>query len=403
MVLLYEELSETLISEEKNTWPIAFDDVDEIKKMLNKLKLKASAYGNTELTYSISAPYMFEVKISDGGNGISEKYSVKAVDITIHGGQVKKGEYTVLAKIDHGESGNIVFPVSDGVEVKQEWYTTDQKCDHCHSNRMRNSTFIVSNDKTGEELQIGKSCLKEYTGIDPRGIINKYILAQYELQREMSHDSFTELIGGHSFYGVSTVIGLAMDHIKVDGYIKKEYTGSSTYSQVTGDLGKGKRPQTSEVEINEIIEFVKTYEGIDSLIKNCKPLVISGYTKVNYIGLLCYLPIAVQREIANQKEIERRKAVQQEEAKGSQHVGNVGDKITKPIRSAQFITSFETQYGVTKLYKFIDTEDNVYIWYASNYVDDKILGSAKQIMGTIKGHSEREGVKQTVLTRVKIG
>lgn len=62
------------------------------------------------------------------------------------------------------------------------------------------------------------------------------------------------------------------------------------------------------------------------------------------------------------------------------------------------MTSWETVYGFTHLYKFTTTDNNVLVWYASKCIDE----NAKKISGTIKDHKEYDGEKQTVLTRCKV-
>nr|NLI49103.1 hypothetical protein [Propionibacterium sp.] len=38
------------------------------------------------------------------------------------------------------------------------------ECDHCHTHRPRRSTVLVAHDDTGQLLQVGRSCLKDFLG-----------------------------------------------------------------------------------------------------------------------------------------------------------------------------------------------------------------------------------------------
>ena len=51
------------------------------------------------------------------------------------------------------------------------------------------------------------------------------------------------------------------------------------------------------------------------------------------------------------------------------------------------------------LYKFVDEAGNIFIWYASRPIE---LHERMTLKATIKAHNERNGVKQTVLTRCKV-
>ena len=80
-----------------------------------------------------------------------------------------------------------------------------------------------------------------------------------------------------------------------------------------------------------------------------------------------------------------------------EYVGNVGERITAEVKDVKLVTSWETVYGWTHLYKFTTIDNNVLVWYASKCIDENL----KKITGTIKDHSEYDGEKQTVLTRCK--
>ena len=56
-------------------------------------------------------------------------------------------------------------------------------------------------------------------------------------------------------------------------------------------------------------------------------------------------------------------------------------------------------YGTTFLYRFVDDAGNVFVWKASGAYN---VFDGVTIKGTVKDHSEYQGVKQTVLTRCKI-
>ncbi|MBO6266973.1 MAG: hypothetical protein J6M06_01940, partial [Synergistaceae bacterium] len=93
-----------------------------------------------------------------------------------------------------------------------------------------------------------------------------------------------------------------------------------------------------------------------------------------------------------------REAAAQAEAKASEHVGSVGQRITVSAATAKLLTSWEGTYGTTYLYKFTDESGNVFIWYASRPIN---VADGMTLKGTVKDHNERDGVKQTVLTRCK--
>ena len=83
-------------------------------------------------------------------------------------------------------------------------------------------------------------------------------------------------------------------------------------------------------------------------------------------------------------------------AKQSNYVGNVGDRIDLDLKEMTLITSWESDWGWVYLYKMIDVNGNVYVWKSSRKVNTFLKGKA-----IVKAHNERDGIKQTVVTRCK--
>ena len=139
------------------------------------------------------------------------------------------------------------------------------------------------------------------------------------------------------------------------------------------------------------------FRSIGDLERNGSMLALSGYVKAKHFGRLVYMPIAYERYLERKAREERRRAEQAAETV-SQHIGEIGQRITLTAATAKLLTSWEGVYGTTYLYKFTDEQSNVYIWYASRGIETR---DGMTLKGTVKDHNERDGVKQTVLTRCK--
>jgi hypothetical protein len=85
------------------------------------------------------------------------------------------------------------------------------------------------------------------------------------------------------------------------------------------------------------------------------------------------------------------------EASTSQWIGTIGERITIE-GTISFTTSYDTAYGTTYVTGIKDAAGNVYIQKGVplGRRDDEVT-----IKATVKDHSEREGVKQTIITRPK--
>ena len=82
-----------------------------------------------------------------------------------------------------------------------------------------------------------------------------------------------------------------------------------------------------------------------------------------------------------------------------QYVGNIGEKISTVARLAKSY-SYNTRFGISNIYTFIDTNGNELTWFTSN--SDGEENVVYSLTGTVKGHSEYNNIKQTVLTRCKL-
>lgn len=78
----------------------------------------------------------------------------------------------------------------------------------------------------------------------------------------------------------------------------------------------------------------------------------------------------------------------------------VGEKVNT---SATLIKKggFDGAYGYTNIYTFLSEDKHVLMWFSTKDIDVEI-GQIVNIRGTVKGHKEYNGTKQTVITRCKV-
>ena len=88
----------------------------------------------------------------------------------------------------------------------------------------------------------------------------------------------------------------------------------------------------------------------------------------------------------------------------STYVGKIGDKIevkARLTRCHSYDSTFNHHTVTTFINIFTDEAGNVYVWKSTAYfdagLDDQVI-----LKGTVKDHSEYNGIKQTILTRCKV-
>lgn len=98
--------------------------------------------------------------------------------------------------------------------------------------------------------------------------------------------------------------------------------------------------------------------------------------------------------------------------KGSDYIGNIGDKIEMAVTFLKMATykvqafggyynrdepAMETKY----IYSFVDASGNCLIWNTTSF-QELSAGDQVKLKGTIKAHKEYKGIKQTELQRCKV-
>lgn len=141
------------------------DRAEEVSKRLDKLAKKAARY-NVPFSYTVSDEHPETVNVFDDFSCKAGSYKVAAVDFDIACEElIKANGWTVLAKVEHGDKGNVVSCFGKQ-KARTEWFTATPHCDHCNTNRQRAITFFIENAE-GDTRQVGRACLHDYTGISP--------------------------------------------------------------------------------------------------------------------------------------------------------------------------------------------------------------------------------------------
>jgi hypothetical protein len=385
----------------KQTYTIPQDRREEVEKLVARYQRKAEMYGTT-LTADYGEPYAKPVPIREVDPVTHALYEVDRIlvevfDLTLDGDEIRKNGYTLVAKIEHLEGGNVVSAF--GEPVKPEWREAKAYCEHCNSRRDRRMTFIVRHIDGGEK-QVGRTCLKDYCGIDPQAIGYRNAIHEILLNDDVSAYDF-EAHPTSRAYSTLEVLALSIRILKEQGYVKCGEPNSNK-SRIAESI-KGARFTDTEMKaaqnLADAITAIDRNDAIDASLGNVQALIESHYCKSNHIGYLAYAPLAYEKYLAAMERRKAREAITKAQRAASDYVGEVGKRIDRRITEMKLITSWETQWGVTWLYKFTDIDGNVLVWFASRRLDTDVVN---RICATVKNHTERDGVRQTIITRCKV-
>jgi hypothetical protein len=394
----------------KQTYTIPEARREDIEKLVAKYQKKAAKY-NVALTAEYGEPYAQKVPVrkADPATGLIatvDTVLVEVFDLTIDGDEIRKDGYAVVAKIEHLDGGNVVNAF--GADVKPAWRTASCNCEHCGTLRDRRLTFIVRHED-GSEKQVGRSCLKDYCGIDPHAIGYRNELEEILISDDIACYDF-ESRPVQEAYSTVEILALAISTIKRQGYVKSGEPNSN--KGVIAEACKGYRPTEAELDaakkLAQAIAEIDEDDAFTANLNNVQSLIKSEYCKRSHFGYIAYAPVAYEKYLEEMKRRAEREAARNAERNASEYVGQVGKRIDLDIADMKLVTSWETQWGMTWLYKFTDTDGNVLVWFASKPLERvnengvyEDVTEVSHIRATVKEHNERDGVKQTIITRCK--
>lgn len=319
---------------------------------------------------------------------------VEVVNYEFNMPDFKVGNYTPVAVIEHNvvenaDVTNMVHLINNFENAPKSWWTIDGHCDDCNDKYSRKKTVMLLNNDDGSFRQIGTSCLKRYLGITCFNVIHNYMLVEELVEEELAvyGDNFNKYQS--KYCRTNNYLACIYDvYAKFGGYIKEKTIDEAV------KLAKDKNYIPSEESVKKAQECIEYFNNLNvdeqsDFVRNVKVTVISKYVKY-WNGYLACAPDAMIK-------LKERVAKHSEDAK-SQFVGSKGEKLTVDVVVTSSI-GFETRFGYSYMNIFRSTESNVFVWVTST--KSYSVGLKLRIMGTVKEHQEYNGVKQTVLTRVK--
>jgi hypothetical protein len=383
------------------TYKILEGNLPRLESKLTRISNKCKKYGCTFSYEKIGGEFQ-TLKNEQGF-----EYTAKFILISVQGTAVVN-DWAFVASLEHTENGNIIKRVCD-VEVPERYYTSKPVCEHCNSSRYRKNTFIIRNVVTGEFKQVGKNCLKDFTSGMNAEMVASYISLFTTI---IEHEAPLPGSSYESYLETKEYLQYVAETISKFGYVRRQdggcFTGDRAYHYYLVDRGWFSGPYRDKLitEMNEVkfdhkspkiiqtvtdaLAWISGQKESSNYIHNLKTACSLEYITAKNFGILASLFSTFNREQAK-----RRKALESEA--NSVWVGNLKERIAVKVRSFKCVTSWETDFGTTRIYKIVGIDGNVYTWKTGKILDNSI----KELVGTVKDHNEFRGIRQTELTRCR--
>lgn len=387
-----------------NTYVLPLEGYEELEKRVSKMNKKHKS--------SISLNIISR-SIMKGDNGIE----FPVVEFELVGDKPLLGTHEVLAikQIDGGHV--LIFGSSTKDVPKKYWSLEENHCDHCATQRNRKTFLILRNISTGEILQVGKSCVKEYTNSLEDDIHKLYRL--YALYEEVENFGWGDYAPseGYVTYDVKKYLGIACKETEDHGYLPvsealeqgKTPTKTTCWRLYLKFRMEMKTPE--EYQKQERVEEILAWwlnqanRENDSFWLNVSGVLRDGYCSEKALGLIAFLPSAYEKHLARLRRLE-------EAFKFSSYFPTdmkVGDKVELEVvlrKRSYYENNFSYYGGLNGVYQFSDKDGHCFLWRtaAKSLLDELDLSKETKLLlsGTVKEFSEYKRTKQTVLTRCKV-
>ena len=400
--------------QEEQIYEIPECNFDLLRAKIEKLNKKAKKLNCEPITINVVGT--IDKKIANA-NDLSLNYErIRYKKITITGVAPIINNWELVASCEKKENGTLIKVIPG--KNYPEHYRTKLICEHCNSDRYRKHTFIIHNIITEEYKMVGKSCLKDFLGhVDP----NYYA----EVLQWLSEPELSEYdhLGGRGEYRVDIVFYLnyVAACIREKGWVSRTKAQEAGY-HATADLAitaihaltkpvKDKYgniiefPNPNEQDIKlakNALNWAKSLSGnLNDYLYNINLLAHEESIKHSDMGFVASIVSSYIRHVEKQIEQERKQTAQKENAIS----GYVGEIKKRQDFEVTYLNSFsfENDFGTMFIHKFIDNDNNIFIWKTNNSLYDDVEQNNKiKLKGTIKDHVEYKGEKQTHITRCKV-
>ena len=345
--------------------------------------------------------------------------------IQVIGKAPKLNGWTLVSVAEPIETGTLIrkFPGVD-IDVPVEFRdVTPDRCDHCHTSRRRNETFIVHHEN-GEWKVVGRNCLADFTGSSNPEAIANYASALFDILLSIKEDEdpLGRCGGDKGYYSAPIRSFLRMVALVSgrEGFV----TATEAYESEGEKKATGKKvfnmffypnhDSAHRVEKQKFYESItdeeseKADELVDAAMQwgktefvdaeesklsdyghNMKLLLAADYVRIIDVGFVASVIKGYKRYL------ERK----QSELTYKGYVGEIGQKITLPV-TIKRVFEYNGQYGLLLITTMQDDEGNVITLFAKPEQRMEV-GAYKVLTAKVKRHDEREGKKSTVVNYAK--
>lgn len=344
----------------------------------------------------------------------------EVIDFTVNKPTIGIEGSKFLAVVVQEDAGMIVKSARD---VELSGWTPDKLvCDKCGQARSREKTYIIE-DKDGNRMQVGSSCVKGYLGISPSGLwALEFELPDDYNAEDSDFDSIAPVSSRDMSRPVDNMLALAIAVQEDSGeFVSSRFADmsgkDSTAQLVQKAIYGGKnvdtewresilqRAQELELDksrIKQIKESITEMEEGSDYANNLKTL-----SKGEWVSSKNHNLLVSALSVLDRKEREAKKKKENAIMYSPGFTAPVDAKIKglkATIMSSKIINGYDYRgepISKTQI-TFRDHDGHQMVWFASKIIDGFENGDEISFTGgSVKKHGSYNDIDQTLLTRVK--
>ena len=380
------------------TFTIPANKTGVVFRNIRKLNKKAAVDRAGKFEVELSNERTIKIESGESFDGNPVRVPVRVIDATITGPDFSIAGYELICLANFSGEIKQFSDFNDSEFSAYDEITTD--CDHCNKPRNRNKIFILKNIESGEFIQVGKSCVKDFLG---HNIFDAIKGAGFWGQIKDDCDEMFKGARSDSSEPLQYIVALAATVTRSLGYVSRAEADESRH-EATADVVKELASKCEKVtdeeraEADAVIEWARSEFGFDyddgqkndSFTMNVSGILDAGRVPSKMTGFAACLPSLKSRAEA--------KAAIAESNELSIHFGEIKKRMNSTLEVLA-VTYIDSDWGCTSLYT-MKAGDNVVKWFSSRDVLE--VGETYDVKMTVKKHDVFNGVNQTVVTRVAV-
>lgn len=322
------------------------------------------------------------------------------------------GGWRYLGKLERleGTAENLITtPRPD--DIPEAYRACAIDCQHCQTTRNRITSHLLQQRETGQILQVGTSCLTDFTGHDNPHVITGYAELLATLDDRINpmlfdpEDDFglgDGVPGGNSLR-TPDVLAMACAIIRLDGGYESRQNnphGFGTADVVRAaitkrqwDLILSQDRDLAEAVLDWGRNELPTAPSLSQYLHNLKVLLAAPYVPLKKVGLVASAPAAYGHAQRHAR------TAAQGNHPGS-FLGSPGERIDFIAKLDRTVRFEGSVYGDRFLHLFVTPEGNTLAWTTGKKARDLREGQSYALTGTVDRHEDYKGVLQTHLLRV---